>query len=153
MELELSFIIIIILISVVGYQLFVIKKITKNNKENKLFDINSLERKLDANFEKLIEMNTVVSNASNNVGEMYTLLTKGGSVAGKFGELSLKVLLEKAGLVDGTHFHEQMSISDKILDIILDLPDKKKVIIDSKVSLSDYNDYLKSGDTKLRKSL
>ena len=37
-------------------------------------------------------------------------------------------------------------IAGSIPDIIVKLPDGEKVIIDSKVSLSDYNDYLKTND-------
>ena len=33
-----------------------------------------------------------------------------------------------------------------IPDIVIKLPDSKKVIIDSKVSLADYNDYLNAKD-------
>jgi DNA recombination protein RmuC len=80
------------------------------------------------------------------MNEMYTLLTKGGSVAGKFGEMNLKVILESAGFKKGINYDEQKGIGGSIPDIIVNLPDEKKVIIDSKVSLSDYNEYLKSND-------
>ena len=74
------------------------------------------------------------------------LLTKGGSVAGKFGEINLKVILESAGFKKGVNYDEQKGIGGSIPDIIVKLPDGKKVVIDSKVSLSDYNEYLNAND-------
>jgi DNA recombination protein RmuC len=80
------------------------------------------------------------------MNEMYTLLTKGGSVAGKFGEINLKVILESAGFKKGVNYDEQKGIGGSIPDIIVKLPDGKKVIVDSKVSLSDYKEYLNAND-------
>jgi len=142
MSISLEYLALIILISVNLYLLF---KLTNNTKENnKLSDNydNSLENLKDS----IKQLEQTTSKSSESMNEMYTLLTKGGSVAGKFGEINLKVILESAGFKKGVNYDEQKGISGSIPDIIVKLPDGKKVVIDSKVSLSDYNEYLKAND-------
>jgi len=111
-------------------------KIENNNNDTSLEDLK----------DSISQLERTTSQSSDNMNEMYTLLTKGGSVAGKFGEINLKVILESAGFKKGINYDEQKGIGGSIPDIIVNLPDEKKVIIDSKVSLSDYNEYLKSND-------
>tara|TARA_B100001093_G_scaffold426297_1_gene420211 strand:- start:100 stop:1422 length:1323 start_codon:yes stop_codon:yes gene_type:complete len=72
---------------------------------------------------------------------------KGDSkIQGDWGELQLEVLLENAGLFKGIHFRTQNSMKDDIgndkrPDCIIDLPDHKNLIIDSKVSLTAYEKF------------
>ena len=53
------------------------------------------------------------------MNEMYTLLTKGGSVAGKFGEINLKTILESAGFKKGVTYDEQKGVIGYCLSLIL----------------------------------
>ena len=142
MTISLEYLTLIILISINLYLLF---KLFKNTKEN-----NNLSSNYDNSLENLKDsikqLEQTTSKSSDNMNEMYTLLTKGGSVAGKFGEINLKVILESAGFKKGVNYDEQKGIGGSIPDIIVKLPDGKKVVIDSKVSLSDYNDYLNAND-------
>ena len=142
MTISLEYLTLIILISINLYLLF---KLFKNTKEN-----NNLSSNYDNSLENLKDsikqLEQTTSKSSDNMNEMYTLLTKGGSVAGKFGEINLKVILESAGFKKGVNYDEQKGIGGSIPDIIVKLPDGKKVVIDSKVSLSDYNEYLNSND-------
>ena len=142
MSISLEYLALIILVSINLYLLF---KIIKNTKEN-----NNLSDNYDNSLENLKDsikqLEQTTSKSSDNMNEMYTLLTKGGSVAGKFGEINLKVILESAGFKKGVNYDEQKGIGGSIPDIIVKLPDGKKVVIDSKVSLSDYNEYLNAND-------
>jgi len=142
MSMSLEFLALIILASVNLYLLF---KLIRNTREN-----NSLSNNYDNSLENLKDsikqLERTTSKSSDNMNEMYTLLTKGGSVAGKFGEINLKVILESAGFKKGVNYDEQKGIDGSIPDIIVKLPDGKKVVIDSKVSLSDYSEYLKAND-------
>jgi len=96
----------------------------------------------------LQETNQKISQDANNLAKAL----KGDSkVQGDWGELQLEVLLEKSGLNKGVHFRTQNSIkdeegNDKRPDCIIDLPDEKNLIIDSKVSLSAYEQYVNSED-------
>ena len=142
MSISLEYLALIILVSINLYLLF---KLIKNTKEN-----NNLSSNYDNSLENLKDsikqLEQTTSKSSDNMNEMYTLLTKGGSVAGKFGEINLKVILESAGFKKGVNYDEQKGIGGSIPDIIVKLPDGKKVVIDSKVSLSDYNEYLNAND-------
>ena len=142
MSISLEYLALIILVSINIYLLF---KLIKNTKEN-----NNLSSNYDNSLENLKDsikqLEQTTSKSSDNMNEMYTLLTKGGSVAGKFGEINLKVILESAGFKKGVNYDEQKGIGGSIPDIIVKLPDGKKVVIDSKVSLSDYNEYLNAND-------
>ena len=72
---------------------------------------------------------------SKNVSELYSLMTKGSSGhQGQLGEVTLRMLLESSGL------------------IVVHLPDNRKVVIDSKVSLNDYSMFL-SADNDQSKDL
>ena len=96
----------------------------------------------------LQETNQKISQDANNLAKAL----KGDSkVQGDWGELQLEVLLEKSGLNKGVHFRTQNSLkdeegNDKRPDCIIDLPDDKNLIIDSKVSLSAYEQYVNSED-------
>ena len=70
---------------------------------------------------------------------------------GDWGEFQLEVLLEKAGLQKGIHFRTQASFKDqhgfqKRPDFIINLPDDKHLVIDSKVSLKAYEAYFNHSD-------
>ena len=142
MSMSLEYLALIILASINLYLLF---KIIKNTKENNNLS-NNYDNSLENLKDSIKQLEQTTSKSSDNMNEMYTLLTKGGSVAGKFGEINLKVILESAGFKKGVNYDEQKGIGGSIPDIIVKLPDGKKVVIDSKVSLSDYNEYLNAND-------
>ena len=80
---------------------------------------------------------------SKNVSELYTLMTKGRSGhQGQLGEVTLRMILESSGLKSGINFDEQKQIGSEKPDIVVHLPDNRKVVIDSKVSLNDYSLFL-----------
>ena len=80
---------------------------------------------------------------SKNVSELYTLMTKGRSGhQGQLGEVTLRMILESSGLKSGINFDEQKQIGSEKPDIVVHLPDNRKVVIDSKVSLNDYSVFL-----------
>ena len=142
MSISLEYLALIILASINLYLLF---KLIKNTRENNNLS-NNYDNSLENLKDSIKQLEQTTSKSSDNMNEMYTLLTKGGSVAGKFGEINLKVILESAGFKKGVNYDEQKGIGGSIPDIIVKLPDGKKVVIDSKVSLSDYNEYLNAND-------
>ena len=98
---------------------------------------------------KLLQIaNLKISEDANNLAKAL----KGDSkVQGDWGELQLEVLLEKSGLNKGVHFRTQNSMkdeegNDKRPDCIIDLPDQKNLIIDSKVSLTAYEQHINASD-------
>ena len=100
----------------------------------------------------LQEANQRISQDANNLAKAL----KGDSkIQGDWGELQLEILLEKSGLNKGVHFRTQNSMkdedgNDKRPDCIIDLPDDKNLIIDSKVSLTAYEQYVNAEDEAQR---
>lgn len=98
---------------------------------------------LSQRIESLEKLNLQLSQDAINL----TNALKGDSkTQGDWGEIQLEVLLEKSGLMNGVHFSTQGGYRDedgklKKPDFIINLPDKKHLIIDSKVSLTAYESF------------
>ena len=97
----------------------------------------ALEKEIQKVLEIGLEMNSQASNL--------TVALKGDKKAvGNWGEAQLERTLELAGLQAGEHYEAQAVYRDgegkrKLPDFIIKLPDNKNLIIDSKVSLIDYD--------------
>ena len=98
---------------------------------------------------------TTMNNTIGREAKELTQALKGNSkVQGDWGEMLLKQLLEKSGLEEGTNYVLQATENEdgtKIKsedggqlrpDAIFRLPEGKSLIIDSKVSLTAYTDYI-----------
>lgn len=91
----------------------------------------------------LKELNQQMSKETLNL----TKALKGDSkVQGDWGETQLEILLEKANLVKDIHFSTQGGYRDedgklKKPDFIINLPNNRHLIVDSKVSLTAYERY------------
>jgi DNA recombination protein RmuC len=77
-------------------------------------------------------------------------------VQGNWGEMILERVLEKSGLVQGREYHvQQVQYSEQGRrlqpDVIVDLPQDRKVIIDAKVSLTAWERYVSAADEQERK--
>ena len=91
---------------------------------------------------QLKDLNNKVSQDAVNL----TNALKGSKAQGNWGEQTLKRLLELSGLQEGIEYDTQVcSHDDKgdrfFPDTIIRLPDKKDVVVDSKVSLTAYEEY------------
>ncbi|PBI89695.1 DNA recombination protein RmuC [Flavobacterium sp. ACN2] len=92
----------------------------------------------------LSEMNAQMSKETLNL----TKALKGDSkMQGNWGELVLERVLEKSGLEKGREYEVQQSFTNaegnRVLpDVVINLPDGKKMIVDSKVSLSAYEKWV-----------
>jgi len=76
-------------------------------------------------------------------------------VLGNWGENMLDQILEKSGLILDTNYHRQHSGKDsegdaRILDVVIDLPNNRQLVIDSKASLRFYEESVNSPDEETR---
>ena len=148
-------------------------KFTEQNKENMKNILTPLQDKIQL-FEKKVEdthkesidyhaalrqqilglkeMNAQMSKETLNL----TKALKGDSkMQGNWGELVLERVLEKSGLEKGREYEVQQSFTtengDRVFpDVVINLPDGKKMIVDSKVSLTSYEKYINEENDELK---
>lgn len=108
--------------------------------------------KLDATIKENLRQAQQVGERADKLAQA---LTSENKTQGNFGELRLRTLLENMGLEEGVQFEEQTTLRDDngnalhddesgqrmIPDVILHFPDKRDVVIDSKMSLKAFIDY------------
>jgi DNA recombination protein RmuC len=75
---------------------------------------------------------------------------KNSSIRGKWGEITLRRTVEIAGMMPYCDFIEQAVSDDKLTkpDMIVKLPNHRNIIVDSKVPLSGYFEYMDNQDEK-----
>jgi DNA recombination protein RmuC len=144
-------------------------KFTEQNKENLKNILSPLQDKIQL-FEKKVEdthkesidyhaalrqqilglkeMNEQMSKETLNL----TKALKGDSkMQGNWGELILERVLEKSGLEKGREYEVQQSFvteeGNRVFpDVVINLPDGKKMVVDSKVALTAYERYINDED-------
>ena len=89
---------------------------------------------------KIDELKTLNQDMAQRANELTSALKGNAKVRGDWGELMLENVLQGSGLVEGSHYHRQKSALDeqgKRLqpDIVVDLPDERRIVVDSKVNL------------------
>lgn len=99
---------------------------------------------LQAEIKKLYELNTRLSEEANNLTRA---LRSDSKKQGNWGELVLERLLERSGLIKGSEYLVQETYRNEKgelirPDVIINLPENKHIIIDSKVSLTAYESFI-----------
>ncbi len=123
------------------------------DKVEKAYKTESDERiSLKAQINNLLDLNKQLSAEANNLA---TALKGDNKMQGNWGELVLEKILESSGLIKDQEYKTQVNTmnddGERIKpDVIVYLPDSKHLIIDSKVSLVAYNEYLSADDDTLR---
>ncbi len=121
------------------------KKVEESQKENI-----SIHAALKEQLLNLQSQNLKITQEAENL----TKALKGDSkMQGNWGELVLERVLEKSGLEKDREYSVQQNFTledgTRVLpDVIINLPDGKKMIVDSKVSLTDYERFVNADDNE-----
>ncbi|MGY8885873.1 MAG: DNA recombination protein RmuC [Flavobacteriales bacterium] len=149
------------------------EKFTKQNKENiddilkpLQLKIESFEKKVDESHKESITRHAMLRQQIIGLKELNEQMSKeavnltnalkgDNKIQGNWGELVLERVLEKSGLEkDREYFVQESHVTNdgkRILpDVVLHLPDDKKMVIDSKVSLISYERYVNEDDQDLQ---
>ena len=125
------------------------------------------QREAMTRLDATIKLNMEKSASLGETADRLTrALTGEVKVQGNFGELKLKQLLEDLELKEGEQFDTQETLHDKngkiakgddgkgmIPDFILHFPNNRHVVVDSKMSLTDYERYMNAEEGSEEKSL
>ncbi|MGE0077486.1 MAG: DNA recombination protein RmuC [Bacteroidales bacterium] len=129
-----------------------IKQFQKQVQE--VYEKESRERfSLGEKVKELSELNQTISKEAKNLTEALKGQVK---TQGNWGEMILESILDKSGLVKGREYTTQESLKDEEgkryqPDVIISYPDKRKVVIDSKVSLIAYERYCSASNANEQK--
>lgn len=99
---------------------------------------------LRVELEQLKNLNSQLSEDATNL----TRALKGDKkIQGNWGEVVLERVLEQSGLRKGSEYETQVNLKSedgtrRLPDVIIRLPDNKDVVVDSKVSLVDYEQFV-----------
>ncbi len=105
------------------------------------------------NYQKSHQMESLdIKNAVATAEKYAKALTTNQNARGEFGEDWLEQILKFSGLSENVHYSKQFVSSGVKPDFIVNLPDDKHLIIDSKVILKNYIDYCQNEDESLKKS-
>ena len=108
-------------------------------------DITSLKNHMQSIQQSLQNFNLAQTRIEN------TLIRGGAQQQGPWGEFVLKNILDSVGLREGEEYETQKAFRDsegnlQKPDVIVHMPGKRDIIIDSKVSLSAWHDYSNTKD-------
>ena len=115
-------------------------------------DENQQRGALKNEIRNLLDLNRRITEETTNL----TNALKGNSkVQGDWGEMILETILESSNLVNGIHYTTQQNFKDEEgnnlrPDVVLNLPDSKQIVIDSKVSLTAFVNYVHADDASER---
>ena len=119
--------------------------------------IEKFEQKVDRSSKESLQWNSALREQLNHLKELNQQVTreaenltkalKGDSKRqGNWGEMQLEAILDKAGLEKDIHYFKEQNFKNEEgrnqrLDYIIQLPDDKFLVLDSKVSLTAYSEY------------
>jgi DNA recombination protein RmuC len=115
--------------------------------------------RLEEQLKGLASLNQKLSDEAHNLA---TALRRDTKAQGNWGEIILLDILENSGLKKGEHFTFQQSFVEEAeedtpgqrrqTDVVVRLPEGRHLIIDSKVSINAYNDFVKATGDEERKN-
>lgn len=137
------------LLKPLGEKMDAFKKKVEETYEKEMREQTSLKEQI----KQMAELNKQMTKEANDL----TKALKGESkTQGSWGEVILQRILEKSGLTKGREYeieqHHTLDDGSRLRpDVVVHLPDEKRLIIDSKVSLTDYEQYSSAAEEDERR--
>jgi len=107
--------------------------------------------------EQVRQMVEAVGSTNKTTSQLLNTLRASPKVRGRWGEQTLRNVLELSGLAPNVDFTEQVSTSDGEgarlrPDVVINLPGGRCIVVDSKVALSGYLDAMEATDDAARET-
>ncbi len=109
------------------------------------------EKNTAALIEKITSLEKSSAEITKEANQLATALTTNQNIKGAYGESLLDTILQSCGMQEGIHYSKQFvskSISEDETshtirpDVVINLPDNRHLIIDSKMTLTSYLEYM-----------
>jgi len=159
---NLDLVIVIILGIVVLLLLTIFIKINNKSQHSDSIEIEKISKTMEGLLSRTIEQQGVVNSKITEIGEltkkMTNAMTANISDMGTMGEVILENILNDCGMSKGRDFEVQYSGEDmdgrKLRpDLVVFLPEKRNIIIDSKVSMKDWYEFQNTDNENDKKVL
>lgn len=127
--------------------------------QKKVEDVNEKNAERSSALKDQLEMLRKLNADITQETRSLTKALRGDSkTQGNWGEMQLEMILDKAGLQKEVHYTKETNVksddgNNQRLDYIVNMPDGKHLIIDSKVSLTAYSKYFDTEEDDERKQL
>lgn len=108
--------------------------------------------------EQLGQMQLLNKTIGDEARNLASALKGQSKTQGNWGELILEKILERSGLKKGNEYEVQSSMTNEEgrrlqPDVIINLPEKKHIVIDSKVSITGYERYCNAETEEIRAAM
>ena len=109
------------------------------------------EKNTAALIEKITSLEKSSAEITKEANQLATALTTNQNIKGAYGESLLDTILQSCGMQEGIHYSKQFvskSVSEDEIshtirpDVVINLPDNRHLIIDSKMTLTSYLEYM-----------
>ena len=102
---------------------------------------------------QVVELQKQAQRVGEDAVQLANALKGDSKFQGNWGEVVLERVLEESGLTKGREYETQVSLKDeegqrRNPDVIVHLPDQRDIVIDAKVSLTDYERYCRAEETE-----
>jgi len=127
-----------------------IKGLAVDSKEDRLITKGQVQ-------EQYTQVMSVIKEQEKTTTKLTTALTGSNKQQGNWGEVILKNLLSNAGFQEGRDYTSQVKYDSpdgenkQQPDVIINLPENRQIIIDSKVSLKDWYEFMNAENEDSRK--
>ena len=161
MILNYEFFIIISLLTIIILLFFLMFKLNNKSQNVNDLDIQKINQNLQNLFDKTLEqtgqVNTKIDEIGNLTKKMTNAMTSNISDMGEMGEVILENILQDCGMTKDRDYKTQFTDKNEEgqifrPDVVIFLPDKRNIIIDSKVPMKDWYEFQNSDDDQIKEN-
>jgi len=104
---------------------------------------------------QVVELQKQAQQVSSDAANLASALKSDNKAAGNWGEVVLERLLEESGLTKGREYETQAAYKDatgktRLPDVVIHLPENRDIVVDSKVSLVDFERFCSADEDTQR---